>query len=388
MKPTTIEKEPEKSLPIDTQNPTESPSESNIKTNEEISEKPTKFSDTNTVTESVTSNVISETESEILLNETSNISIITETELITNSLITKLKVYLFGYENYRYFKNRITFRIYFTTIIEGNNPVNITYMYFTLSIRYSNYIRKLEEMNLIAHCTLDEERKDLLEYNCEASPEQEINITGISLNFDFAFIIPIDLSISPLALLNKDKLMERTGDTLHSKKLIILTGDLIQDKDYFSIKGELDNNYKKDNKFNLTIYNDQGSAINSSCQIVKEVANNIEIKCNKNNLENIDGVSINNSVSYMTYSMLLVKIKDGQDDYLYKANDLKNQFFFKSEKKLKTSVVIAIIIVAILIIAIIVGIILFLRNNKSRINNNTNSFDLINYNLKKLSSIN
>ena len=285
MKPTTIEKEPEKSLPIDTQNPTESPSESNIKTNEEISEKPTQFSDTNTVTESVTSNVISETESEILLNETSNISIITETELITNSLITKLKVYLFGYENYRYFKNRITFRIYFITIIEGNNPVNITYMYFTLSIRYSNYIRKLEEMNLIAHCILDEERKDLSEYNCEANPKQEINITGVSLNFDFVFLNPIDLSISPLALLNKDKLIELTGDAIHSKKFIILAGDLIQDKDYFSIKGELNNNYKKDNKFNLTLYNDQGSAINSSCQIVKEVANNIEIKCNKNNLE-------------------------------------------------------------------------------------------------------
>ena len=284
-----------------------------------------------------------------------------ETDSITNSLNTtnsKLFVMLYGYENYNYINNIISFRIYFIIFGSTQYPTNI---YFSVSIIFSNYMRNLEETNLPANCSFQLEKDKLLAYNCEAKTKQRMNITNISANYDFDFQAPYELYVSLQASNNKDKLQLQTGDSILSKHLIILTGDLTQDKNYFSIEGELDNSYPLDNKFNLTLYDNQSSVKNSSCEINNNTYNDFQIKCNKDNLGNI---SINNSVSYMTNSQLLVIINNGQNDLLYQMNEnnrYKHYFYLKKDKSLSPALIAIIVIILVLVIAAIIALIIKFR---------------------------
>ena len=346
----------------------------NNSTNNESSESTTVTESTESLESSESTTVIESTESSETLEssesttatESTESSETFETDTITNALNTtdsKLKIMLYGYQNFRYISNIISFRIYFI-VFDGFVPKNI---YFTLFIIFSNYVRYLDETNGTATCTLNEEENDkLYQYNCEAKPKQEVNLKNITVNYDFDFQTPYELTISPQAEINKDKLIEQTGDMINSKHFIYLKGILTQDSKYFSIKGELDQNYAIDKQFNLTVYDAQNSNKNISCETINEKYDNIEIKCNKTNLNNI---RINNTVSYMTSSQMLVMITEGQNDLISQISqpnetnyEQQQKHFYKSKSKSNsTAIIIVIIVIFVVVIALIIGGIILYR---------------------------
>jgi hypothetical protein len=135
-----------------------------------------------------------------------------------------------------------------------------------------------------------------------------MNIQKVSINYDFNFNSPYELSVSPLAEYNKDKIMNQTSNTLSSKDLVILRGNLTSENDYFLIKGKLDENKDIDDKFYLTVYSNTSNLINISCETTNEIYNNFEIKCEK---DKSTSINVNNSMSYMDSKLLLVVIEEG-----------------------------------------------------------------------------
>ena len=85
-------------------------------------------------------------------------------------------------------------------------------IFFTINIIFDYITRNLaEQENKNITCSLEEENK-LAKYNCELSPEEKINIQKVSINYDFNFNSPYELSVSPLAEYNKDKIMNQTSN--------------------------------------------------------------------------------------------------------------------------------------------------------------------------------
>ena len=67
-----------------------------------------------------------------------------------------------------------------------------------------------------------------------------MDIKKITVNFDFNFSSPYDLS--PLAEFNRDKIINRTINFISFKGLIVLNGNLVQDDEHLFVKGKLDQN--------------------------------------------------------------------------------------------------------------------------------------------------
>ena len=322
-------------------------------------------------TETITETTSESTETtEISTNEITETTTIAETTDIEstsngNSTDSPLKIMIYGYQNYRFINNVITFKIYFV-LFDGYYPRNV---YFTLFIFFSNYMRSLDDsMNVTSSCSFNEENDKLLSYNCEAKPEKEISLTNATVNYDFDFQAPYELYESSQALYNKDKLHEQTGDLIGSKHIIYLKGDLTQDDNYFRIKGTLDKNYQIDKTFNLTVYDNQNSIKNISCETEKEIYNDFEIKCSKNELYNID---VNNTVSYMTSSQMLVIINEGQNTIISQTSENtespenpnnKHLFYGKDKNSsLSAAVIVVIVIIVIAVLLIIAGILIKYR---------------------------
>ena len=81
----------------------------------------------------------------------------------TNSEPDKLKIYLYGYDNYSYKENSITFYIY-SMKYEVNNYPNI--IFFTVDILFDYIFRNLaEQTNKNITFSLEDEKK-LVEYKC------------------------------------------------------------------------------------------------------------------------------------------------------------------------------------------------------------------------------
>ena len=335
-------------------------------------------------------NLVDSTINEEQVNNTNNTTINVETNYpstiinnqtspdTTSSESSKLKILLYGYDNYAFENNIMTFSIYFRRIGGSICP---RIVFFTINIIFDYIARNLEESNKNITCILEDEDK-LAKYNCELNPEEKMNIQKVLINYDFNFNSPYELSVSPLAEYNKDKLMNQTSNILSSKDLVILHGNLTSESNYFLIKGELDENKEIDDKFNLTVYSNTSNLINISCETTNEIYNNFEIKCEKNKSVSIN---VNNSMSYMNSTLLLVIIDEGETVNEAPRNTYSHKYFYrKNGDSLSAGAIIA-IIAAIVVVCIVTGLLLIFRkklfNNGKRSDPTLGSYDT-NLNLK------
>ena len=300
----------------------------------------------------------------------------------TSSESSKLNILLYGYDNYVFQNNIMTFSIYFMRT-GGNTFPSI--IFFTINIIFDYITRNLvEQENKNITCSLEEENK-LAKYNCELSPEEQINIQKVSINYDFNFNSPYELSVSPLAEYNKDKIMNQTSNLISSKDLIILYGNLISENNYFLIKGELDENKEIDDEFNLTVYSNTSNLINISCETTNEVYNNFEIRCAK---DKSTSININNSMSYMDSKLLLVIINEGDSGNVDPIDIYAHKYSFRRNGNSLSAGAIIAIIAAIVLVCVITGLLLIFRKKLFKVekqpqyslgnydtNNNLKDFD-------------
>ena len=290
----------------------------------------------------------------------------------TSSESSKLNILLYGYDNYAFENNIMTFSIYFRRIGGSICP---RIVFFTINIIFDYIARNLEESNKNITCFLEDEDK-LAKYNCELNPEEKMNIQKVLINYDFNFNSPYELSVSPLAEYNKDKLMNQTSNILSSKDLVILRGNLTSENDYFLIKGKLDENKDIDDKFYLTVYTNTSNLINISCETTNEIYNNFEIKCEK---DKSTSINVNNSMSYMNSTLLLVVIEEGESvDAAPKETYSHKYYYRKSGNSLSAGAIIA-IIAAIVVACLVIGLLLIfgkkLFNNGKRSDPTLGSYD-------------
>ena len=152
--------------------------------------------------------------------------------------------------------------------------------------------------------------------------------------------------------------MNQTSNILSSKDLVILRGNLTSENDYFLIKGVLDENKEIDDKFNLTVYSNTSNLINISCETTNEIYNNFEIKCEKDKSASIN---VNNSMSYMNSTLLLVIIDEGETVNETPRNTYSHKYFYrKNGGSLSAGAIIA-IIAAIVVVCITTGLLLIFR---------------------------
>ena len=290
----------------------------------------------------------------------------------TSSESSKLNILLYGYDNYVFENNVMTFSIYFRRT-GGSICPNI--IFFTINIIFDYIVRNLEESNKNITCSLEDEDK-LAKYNCELNPEEKMNIQKVSINYDFNFNSPYELSVSPLAEYNKDKIMNQTFNILSSKDLVILRGNLTSENDYFLIKGKLDENKDIDDKFYLTVYTNTSNLINISCETTNEIYNNFEIKCEK---DKSTSINVNNSMSYMNSTLLLVVIEEGESVDAAPKDTYSHKYYYrKSGNSLSAGAIIA-IIAAIVVACLVTGLLLIfgkkLFNNGKRSDPTLGSYD-------------
>ena len=231
----------------------------------------------------------------ILLPQTTILSDTNNSIDTTNFVSNKYSILFYGYDNYNFQNNIITFSIYF---FENKAVAFPKFIFFTINIIFEYTLRNLDEkLNQNLTCSLEKEGK-LVNYNCRSNPQEKMNIMKITANndFNFNFNIPYDFIISPFAQFNKDKIINQTGNSIASKEIIIFYGNLTQENDYFKIKGKLDEENQIDNHFNLTVYSNISEQINISCETTNEKFDDFEINCEKD--ESVD-FNINNSISFM-----------------------------------------------------------------------------------------
>ena len=285
----------------------------------------------------------------------------------TSSETNKLNILLYGYDNYTFQNNIMTFSIYFLRT-GGNEFPNI--IFFTINIIFDYIGRNLaEQANKNITCSLEEENK-LAKYNCMLSSQDKMNIQKVSINYDFNFNSPYELSVSPFAEFNKDKIMNQTSNIISSKDLIILYGNLTSENNYFLVKGELDENTEIDDKFNLTVYSNTSNLINISCETTNEIYNNFEIKCEKDKSKSIN---VNNSMSYMDSKLLLVIINEGESGNVLPDDTYPHKYYNrKSGKSLSDGAIIAIIL-AIVLVSVITGLLLIFRKKVFKVTKETHN---------------
>jgi len=282
-----------------------------------------------------------------------------------NSISNKYIILLYGYDNYNFQNNLITFSIYFLKS-EGISFPKL--LLFTINIMFEYIGRNLvEQSNQKLTCSLADEEK-LEKYNCESNAVEQMNIMKITVNYDFNFNFnnSYDLVISPFAQFNRDKIVNQTGNIISSKELIIFKGNLTQENDYFNIKGKLDEDSQLDNHFNLTVLSNDSDLIPIICEETNEKFDNYEIKCEKK--KSIE-LNINNSISFMESKQLLVII-DGEEKVFSKTqnttkNSKYNRFYLKSNNSLSSGMVISIII-PIVIVCLLAGLMIIFRKKLFR----------------------
>ena len=255
----------------------------------------------------------------------------------TKSDIDKMKVLLFGYDSYSYRNKTIIFSIYFMDINENDFPKKIT---FSVNIIFDYILRILsEKLKKTTTCTLKEKNK-LVKYNCEINQAENIDIKNIEINYDFDFGKPYELLVSPLAEFNKDKIINQTTAKISTSNLILFYGDLSLENNYFRVKGKLDENIQiNNNNFILNAYTEDYKQINISCEIINNIYNNFEIKCDR---DKSTGFNVNNTISDIEQKQLLIIINDGGNDFPKKITFTVNIIFdyilrILTEKSKKTA---------------------------------------------------
>jgi hypothetical protein len=203
---------------------------------------------------------------------------------------------------------------------------------------------------------MDEDK--LARYDCIFNPEQKMNITNVSLNYDFNFNTPYEMTISPLASFTKDKLINQTGNIISSKDIIILYGNLTQNNDYFFVKGNLNKNFEIDNRFNLTVYLNNVPK-NISCEIQNNNYNDFEIKCEKDDSQNFN---INNTISRMETTLLLLSINSEENDLVEGKKVEYNKLYNKKGNKNLSPGVIVAIVLSVIVVCVVVGLLVIFRN--------------------------
>jgi len=133
----------------------------------------------------------------------------------TNSMTSKYIILLYGYDNYISRNNFFTFSIYF---LKFQNFVFPKYIFFTINIIFEYIVRNLaEQSNQNITCSLENEKKELANYNCTYNPVEKMDIMKITVNYDFNFNYPIELLTTPIADYNKDKIVNQTGKFISNK---------------------------------------------------------------------------------------------------------------------------------------------------------------------------
>jgi hypothetical protein len=260
-------------------------------------------------------------------------------------------------------------------IIDRNDfPKKIT---FTINIIFDYILRILSEKSKkTAICILKEENK-LVKYNCEINQTENIDIKNIEANFDFDFNKQYELLVSPMAEFNKDKIINQTTAKISSSNLILFYGDLSLENNYFRVKGKLDENSQINNNFKLNVYSEDYKQINISCEVINNIYNNFEIKCDRDKSVSF---SVNNTISYMEQKQLLIIINDGGNDFVDKISldEMNKNRFNKKNNKTLSGGIIALIIVASVIVITIILLIIFrtkLFKNKTQSNDSTSTME-------------
>ena len=324
----------------------------------------------------------------IIYNLTNNTEI-PKRDTTISDINKSFKILLYGYDSYSYRNKMITFSIYFM-IINGNDfPKKIT---FTINIIFDYILRILSEKSKkTATCILKEENK-LVKYNCEINQTENIDIKNIEVNYDFDFDKPYELKVSSIAEFNKDKIINQTTTNIFSGNLILFYGDLSLENDYFRVKGKLDENSQINNNFKLNVYSEDYKQISISCEVINNIYNNFEIKCDRDKSVSF---SVNNTISYMEQKQLLIIINDGGNDFVDKISldeMNKNRFNKKNNRTLSGGIIALIIVVPVIAITIILLIIFRTKlfKNKTQSNDSTstmeskNIFELTGENLPKV----
>ena len=333
----------------------------------------------------------------IIYNLTNNTEI-PKRDTTISDINKSFKILLYGYDSYSYRNKMITFSIYFM-IINGNDfPKKIT---FTINIIFDYILRILSEKSKkTATCILKEENK-LVKYNCEINQTENIDIKNIEVNYDFDFDKPYELKVSSIAEFNKDKIINQTTTNIFSGNLILFYGDLSLENDYFRVKGKLDENSQINNNFKLNVYSEDYKQISISCEVINNIYNNFEIKCDRDKSVSF---SVNNTISYMEQKQLLIIINDGGNDFVDKVDKIsldemdengfkdENLFNKKNNRTLSGGIIALIIVVPVIAITIILLIIFRTKlfKNKTQSNDSTstmeskNIFELTGENLPKV----
>ena len=240
-------------------------------------------------------------------------------------------------------------------INENDFPKKIT---FSVNIIFDYILRILSEKSKkTATCILKEENK-LVKYNCEINQTENIDIKNIEVNYDFDFDKPYELKVSPIAEFNKDKIINQTTTNIFSGNLILFYGDLSLENDYFRVKGKLDENSQINNNFKLNVYSEDYKQINISCEVINNIYNNFEIKCDR---DKSAGFNVNNTISDMEQKQLLIIINDGGNDFVDKKSldEINKNYFNKKNNKSLSGGIIALVIVSSVIVIIIILLIIF-----------------------------
>ena len=126
--------------------------------------------------------------------------------------------------------------------------------------------------------------------------------------------------------------------------MILFYGDLSLENNYFRVKGKLDENIQiNNNNFEFNAYSEDYKQINISCEVINNIYNNFEIKCDRDKSASFN---VNNTISYMEQKQLLIIINDGGNDFVDKISldEMNKNRFNKKNNKTLSGGIIALII--------------------------------------------
>ena len=281
---------------------------------------------------------------------------------------------LLGFNHFKLSSSSISFNILFTQIL---NEIYTNLIKVPLIIIYNENIRILEEKEIEIECYLKEKKTNIVSFFCETEiKNSSVKNVKIIPKFNFGGQMITVVGMTPLARMYINNLQDIDDkyDNLENYIVYILDHSIYNKYStyIYNITGIMNQEPKsklegKNINLMINLESEDEISTESSCTIIKNNENSYTLNCESR--KNIDG-DLQAAISFINdEEILLINFDGGYNSTTTINTPYRKYFLRKSSKGLKSGEIVAIILPIVFVLAAAIGLIMYFKNKKNPVKN-------------------